>query len=76
MRHGSTYVVHNKDPPRWPALVKKQEGNAPAFPSILPVKNQAVTRNIKGSNSWCDPTARALENQKRLLASDLTQKSL
>ena len=60
MRHGSIHAVHNKDPPFWLALVKKEEGKAPAFPSILPVKNQAVTRNIKGSNHRCDPTVRAL----------------
>ncbi len=41
MRHGSIFVVHNKDPPFWPALVKKEEGNAPAFPSILPVKKSS-----------------------------------
>jgi hypothetical protein len=47
------------------------QGEVNRYLPLLQVSKKSGSQKLEGSNSWCDPTVRALENQTRSLASDL-----
>lgn len=62
MRHGSIYFVRSRGPPSHLSQLGQGKARPPSphIPAAGATTNKRSAANNKGSNSWCDPTVRAL----------------